>query len=118
MTRGQKSSNHVRALQMAIEHPEMSDGAIAATLGVSRQLVSRWRKPVRKAAATESSEMVADENGETQFPGPAASAPQPATPGNAPERQRLLDLASDDQQLEGLIDKVLRGSAPRAAAAG
>jgi hypothetical protein len=60
--------------------------------------------------------MVADENGETQFPGPAASAPQPATPGNAPERQRLLDLASDDQQLEVLIDKVLRGSAPRAAA--
>jgi hypothetical protein len=100
---------------MAIEHPEMSDGAIAATIGVARQLISRWRAPLRKAAATAASEKVADENGETQFIASDASAPQPATSGNAIERQRLLDLAPD-QQMEVLIDKVLRGSAPRAAA--
>jgi hypothetical protein len=103
---------------MAIEHPEMSDGAIAATIGIARQLVSRWRKPLRVAAATAASQKVADENGETQFAAKDPSAPQPATSGNAttPERQRLLDLASDDQQLEVMIDKILRGSAPRAAA--
>jgi hypothetical protein len=103
---------------MAIEHPEMSDGAIAATIGIARQLVSRWRKPLRVAAATAASQKVADDNGETQSVAKDSSAPQPATSGNAttPERQRLLDLASDDQQLEVMIDKILRGSAPRAAA--
>src|SRR3989442_5353828 len=76
-------TNHAKALQMAIEQPEMSDGAIAATLQVSRQLVSRWRKPLRKAAATASAERVAGENDEAQFLREPPTAPQPATPGNA-----------------------------------
>jgi hypothetical protein len=100
---------------MAIEHPDMSDGAIAATIGVARQLISRWRAPLRKAAATAASEKVADEVDEKQFAALQPSASQPATSGNAIERQRLLDLAPD-QQMETLIDKILRGSAPRAAA--
>jgi hypothetical protein len=64
---------------MFFTHPDMSDGAVAATLNVSRQLVSRWHAPVRKAAATESSEKVADE----QFDGGSTSTAQPAPPGTA-----------------------------------
>lgn len=98
---------------MAIEHPEMSDGAIAATLGVSRQLVSRWRAPVRKAAATEVSESVADEENVEGFAAGQPSAPQPAPPGNA--LVLALRELDDADQVAVMIDKILRGSAPRAA---
>ena len=114
--RGPRSSNRARALEMFLSYPDMSDGAIAGEIGVSRQLVSRWRKPFRKPPATDQGETVADADGQTRFAASQANAPQPATSGNAIERQRLMDLASEDQQLEVLVDKILRGSAPRAAA--
>jgi len=114
--RGRKSSNRARALEMFFTHPDMSDGAIAATLNVSRQLVSRWHAPVRKAAATESSEKVADEDHRNEFVGGPPGAAQLATPGTVLERQRLVDLADEDEQLAVMLDKILRGSAPRAAA--
>jgi hypothetical protein len=94
----------------------MSDGAIAGEIGISRQLVSRWRKPFRQPDATDTGETIADANGEKQFAASQASTTPPATSGNAIERQRLMDLAGEDEQLEVLVDKILRGSAPRAAA--
>jgi hypothetical protein len=48
-----------------------------------------------------------------------ATTTKPATQSNAtvaPERQRLMDLVGEDLQMAVLVDKILRGSAPRAAA--
>jgi hypothetical protein len=95
----------------------------------SRQRVSilrqQWKKATaphsesgiddENASATDFTEASADELHRKSFVGLDLSAPQPALSGNALERQRLVDLAPDDQ-LATMIDKILRGSAPRAAA--
>jgi hypothetical protein len=97
-------------------HDGASDATIAAELRISRQRVSilrrDWKVAVGNGKEAETDETIAP----IDLAAGHASAPQPAMSGNAIERQRLLDLASDDLQLEVLVDKILRGSAPRAAA--
>lgn len=112
---GPRPSRVAEVYRLHLEHPEMSHGAIAAEVGVSRQRVSKLLGDLRRPVATGSDVTVADQDHEKQVAALSRSGPQLATVSNALERQRLLDLAGNEQ-LEVLIDKVLRGSAPRAAA--
>jgi hypothetical protein len=130
---GQRGAKPTRTKQLVMEAWLRKDGeshaAIAARIGVSRQRVDVIIKELEKFAKANAtrSEIASDgENDaatestmgglhETQLHGLHPSDLGPARSGIATERQRLLDLAPD-QQMETLIHKVLRGSAPRAAA--
>src|SRR5438105_296059 len=111
---------------IAFAQGEESDAAIAARLGVTRQRIQTLHAQYRER--TKQQNLNSTNRGgngpadtslqEKQFAAGHVSAPQPAAPVNATtiERQRLMELAGEDQLLEVLVDKVLRGSAPRAAA--
>jgi hypothetical protein len=111
-----------------------SDAMIASEMvpPVTRQRISilrqQWKRVTRPTAiesesdngaessdATDSTKASADELQGNSFPALYPGTTRVAMPANALERQRLLDLAPD-QQIEVMIEKVLKGSAPRAAA--
>src|SRR5438094_10103419 len=78
---GNRGPKNTRAdvMRMHITHPEMSDQAMAAELGVSRQRVSTIRRPLRKAAATAKAAEATIEKPAEQFAALPLRGPQPAS---------------------------------------
>ncbi len=127
-----KGSSTAAEAYLAFVRDEESDGAIAGRLGVSRQRIQTLhrlyraktgqQKPeISEAAkidgATDSTGDVAPQWRGNQFAGPDPRAPQAATADNAPVVVLALrELAGDEERVGIMLDKVLRGSAPRAAA--